>query len=179
MNRQQQGAHRRNVRMIATALPPRLRDAAESDRYRGRATDPPSGLAPSERTRFAAVIAAWDMARSRGCRVGRHDSSSIPRHRASQHRGPSRHDAPDGLRIDPEGPRVEQPPGAGPVTHRSMVRRSADTVRLSIGIDCTLLQRVDCAGEPGCSSNIAIAELTQRGRHSRPHVMQVLSYECD
>lgn len=69
MNRAKQAAHRRNARLVAAALPPRLRDAARSDRYQGRSTDPPNNLTSSERTRFSAAVAAWDMSRGRGRRV--------------------------------------------------------------------------------------------------------------
>lgn len=62
MNRNQKSTHRRNARVIATGLPPELRDVVYSDRYARRATRPPSGLSPLERTRFSAARAALDMA---------------------------------------------------------------------------------------------------------------------
>jgi hypothetical protein len=69
MNNAQRMQLRRNARIIATSLAPVVREAAWSDRYRGRAAEPPGGLTSAERTCFSAAVAALDMSLGRGRRV--------------------------------------------------------------------------------------------------------------
>ena len=69
MNNAQRIQLRRNARIIATALSPLTREMAWSDRYRGRAAEPPAVLTRAERTCFSAAVAALDISLGRGRRV--------------------------------------------------------------------------------------------------------------
>lgn len=70
MKREHALAHRRNARVVATALPARLRAEAWSQRFSGRAPFARTDLDVATRTRFSAVRAALDMAEGRGRRIG-------------------------------------------------------------------------------------------------------------
>jgi hypothetical protein len=69
MRREYERAHRRNARVVATALPIELRADVFSHRFRGRATVARPDLDPAMRTRFSAARAALDMAEGRGRRI--------------------------------------------------------------------------------------------------------------
>ena len=70
MRREHEVAYRRNARVVATSLPEAVRTEAWSHRFRGRASVARFDLDPAERTRFAGVRAALDMAEGRGRHVG-------------------------------------------------------------------------------------------------------------